>query len=120
MNNMNNPGNNGYNNQQPPQGIPTYQVAVVDDKSGLGVAALVFGIISLVTCASSLIPPVLSVIFALLARNPLDNNKMHGTAKIGLILTLVSLIPFVLGIVFVILFVVVGAGGCAAATMGSI
>ncbi len=113
--------NNGYNNinqqpqQIPMQAIPTYQVAVVDDKSGLGIASLICGIISLLTCAWSIIFPLLSIIFACLARNPLNNNKMHTSAKIGLILTIISLLPCIILILVIALGGFAGCASCVAA-----
>ncbi len=94
------------------------QVVIVDNKSGLGTASLIIGIISLVTCGSTIILPILGMLLGIMARNPVT-KKMDGNGKAGFICSAISAVPVVLsllvGLVWVLVVVVFGAAACNAA-----
>ncbi len=87
-------------------------------RRGFAIASLVLGILSVLTLSGFLVGAILAVSFAIAARDK-ETRKIHGMAKAGLILGIVSIVLLVIGVgTFVgMLFAFVKAleEGCAAA-----
>ena len=75
----------------PPPPAPNYQPAP-QQQNGMGVAALVLGIVALVTCWGAVVPSVLAIIFGKIGMTKADqglaNNR--GMAKAGFILGIIG------------------------------
>lgn len=90
MDNQNFPNQGGY--QQPPQQMPPQQPA-----SGLSIAAMVLGIVSLVLCCTGwggIICGILAVIFGGLSLKGKKGGK--GMAIAGLVCGIIALIPSII------------------------
>ena len=64
---------------------------------GLAMASLIMGIISILTIGAFVIPEILGIIFALVSKK---DSEMSGLAKAGMICSIISIIVFVLIIMF--------------------
>lgn len=73
-----------------------------EKQSGMAIAALVCGIISICSCGIIFIPEILGIVFACIAMK--DKNRKQTMAKVGLILSVVS---FAL---FFFLMIILGSG----------
>lgn len=76
---------------------PQYNQAPPQENSGYAIAALVCGIISLVSCM--FIAGILAIVFYFVDKNGND-GRSNNLAKIGMILGIVSIVLFVLFIIF--------------------
>lgn len=74
-------------------------------QSGMAIAALVCGIISICSCGIIFIPEILGIIFACIALK--DKNRKQTMAKVGLVLSIIS---FVL---FFFIMIILGSGDSA-------
>lgn len=88
----------------PPPPTPNYHPAP-QQQNGMGVAALVLGIVALVTCWIGVIPSVLAIIFGSIGMKKADqglaNNR--GLAKAGFILGIIGAAIWAVFIVVVII-----------------
>ncbi len=88
----------------PPPPAPNYQPAP-QQQNGMGVAALVLGIVALVTCWGAVVPSVLAIIFGKIGMTKADqglaNNR--GMAKAGFILGIIGAALWVVIIIVVII-----------------
>ncbi len=69
-----------------------------DGKNGFAVAALLLGIIALLTGSGVFVVAILAIIFARISRDK-DTKIMCGKAKVGMILGIVSIVLFVVALV---------------------
>ncbi len=64
---------------------------------GLAIASLVMGVISVLTIGAFIIPEILGIVFALVSKK---DSEMSGLAKAGMICSIISIIIFVVIILF--------------------
>lgn len=65
--------------------------------SGMGIASIVFGIISLITCGCFLLPEILGIVFGFI---DVSNKKSKNTFSIwGIVLSIISIVIMVMVIV---------------------
>lgn len=59
-----------------------------ESNSKLGIASFIFGIISLISCGSLIIPEILGIVFAVIDLR--DKTRKHGLTKAGLIMSIIA------------------------------
>ena len=64
---------------------------------GFAVASLIMGIISILTVGAFIVPEIFGIVFAFVSKK---NSEMRGTAKAGLICSIISIVLLVLIFVF--------------------
>lgn len=88
------------------QGQPAYYVPQRRRQNGMAVAALVLGIVGLIFFALFAIPPLLALIFGLVARNQIAQSQGTqeggGLAIAGIVLGSVGLVFFVIWLIAVV------------------
>lgn len=88
----------------PPAPTPNYQPAP-QQQNGMGVAALVLGIVALVTCWIGVIPSVLAIIFGKIGMTKADQGLANNRsmAKAGFILGIIGAALWAVIIIVVII-----------------
>lgn len=85
------------------------------EKKGLSIASLIFGIAGILLCSFGFIPSLVGLIMAIVAKK----KNQAGPQKVGLITSIVGLvISLIAGIVFIIVIATVGIGGISSALAG--
>lgn len=77
------------------------QRKIENEGKTMGILSLIAGICSLMTLGCFVIPEVLGIVFALFGKK---NGKMWGTAKVGLICSVISII--IITVIMIIAFVI--------------